>query len=77
MRKYLPYLLVLLLIAAILRVDFYFTIVYLFLAVYVVSQIWTRHSMEQLHIERQFPGRAFAGDSVTASLMVHNQSWVT
>ncbi len=76
MRKYLPFLFVLLLVAAILRVDFYFTIVYLFLAVYVVSRIWTRQSVDQLEIERQFPARAFAGDSVTATLTVRNEGWL-
>lgn len=76
MRKYLPYLFLLCLIAAVLRIDFYFTIVYLFFAVYVLSQIWTRRSLRQLCTERRFIGRAFAGHNVTASLTVQNHGWL-
>jgi uncharacterized protein (DUF58 family) len=76
MRKYLPYLLLLFLIAAVLRIDFYFTIVYLFFAVYLLSQVWARQSMKQLRAERQLAGRAFSGHSVTASLRVRNEGWL-
>lgn len=76
MRKYLPYLLLLFLIAAILRIDFYFTIIYLFFAVYLLSQVWTRQSAKQLRAERQLAGRAFSGHSVTARLTVRNEGWL-
>jgi len=76
MRKYLPYLLLLFIIAAILRIDFYFTIVYLFFAVYVLSQVWTRQSAKQLRAERQFAERAFSGHSVRATLTVRNEGWL-
>jgi uncharacterized protein (DUF58 family) len=76
MRKYLPNLFLLFLVAAILRIDFYFTIVYLFFAVYILSQVWTRHSAKQLRVERQFPGRAFSGHSVTARLTIRNAGWL-
>lgn len=75
MRKYLPYLFLLLLIAAILRIDFYFTIVYLFFAVYLLSQIWTRRSVGQLQADRHFVGRAFSGHSVPARLAIRNEGW--
>ncbi len=76
MRKYLAYLLLLLLVAAILRIDFYFTIVYLFFAVYLVSRIWTRRSLEQVDAERRFDGRAFSGDDLEARLTLHNAGWL-
>lgn len=76
MRKYLGYLLLLLFVAAILRVDFYFTIVYLFFAVYLLSQIWTRRSLEQIRAERRLDGRAFSGDDLEARLTLHNQGWL-
>jgi len=76
MRKYLPFLLLLFIIAAILRVDFYFTIVYLFFAVYLMSRVWTRQSVKQVRAERQFAGRAFSGHSVPATLTVRNGGWL-
>jgi uncharacterized protein (DUF58 family) len=76
MKRFVPYLLLLFLIAAFLRVDFFFTVVYLFLAVYVVPRLWTRHATEQLHAERLFSDRAFAGDQVQMRLIVHNDGWL-
>jgi uncharacterized protein (DUF58 family) len=76
MRKYLPYLLLLLLIAGILRIDFYFTVVYLFLAVYLLSQIWMRWSVRQLRAERELVGRAFLGHHATARLRIRNEGWL-
>jgi len=76
MRKYLAYLLLLFIIAAILRIDFYFTIVYLFFAVYLMSQVWKRQSVNQIRAERQFTGRAFSGHSVPAKLTVRNEGWL-
>ena len=76
MRKYLPYLLLLFLVAAILRIDFFFTIVYLLVAVYVLSRVWTRQSVKQLRAERRFSGRAFSGQRVTVMLTVRNEGWL-
>ncbi len=76
MRKYLGYLLLLLLVAAVLRVDFYFTIVYLFLAVYLASRIWTRQSLEQISANRRLDQRAFSGDDLQVVLTLHNQGWL-
>ncbi len=76
MRKVLGYLLALLLIAAILRIDFYFTIVYLFFAVYMLSRFWARRSLDQIRAERRIDARAFSGDELTARLTLHNQGWL-
>jgi uncharacterized protein (DUF58 family) len=73
-RRFLPFLLFLFIIAAILRVDFFFTIVYLFLAVYVLSRVWTERVTRQLHIERWFTDRAFSGDQARAKLTIQNES---
>ncbi len=76
MWKVLGYLLVLLLVAAILRIDFYFTIVYLFFAVYLLSRFWTRRSLDQICAERRLDARAFSGDDLKASLTLQNQGWL-
>lgn len=76
MRRFVPFLLTLFIIAAVLRVDFYFTIVYLFFAVYLLSRVWTRRMVEHLSVERRFVNRAFFGDQVTVDVTVRNSAWL-
>lgn len=76
MRKFVPFLLWLFLIAAVLRVDFFFTVVYLFFGVYLFSRLWTRRMVEHLQIERRFVGRAFHGDRVTVDVTLRNKGWL-
>jgi uncharacterized protein (DUF58 family) len=76
MRRFVPFLLGLFLIAAILRVDFFFTIVYLFFAVYLLSRLWARRTAERLHVQRHFVSRAFLGDRVPVEVTVHNNGWL-
>jgi uncharacterized protein (DUF58 family) len=74
MRRFVPYLLALFIVAALLRVDFFFTIVYLLLIVYVLSRLWVRYATRHLEIRRRFVDHAFCGDMVTVDLMVRNTS---
>jgi uncharacterized protein (DUF58 family) len=74
MRRFVPYLLALFIVAALLRVDFFFTIVYLLLIVYILSRLWTQHTTKRLEIRRRFADHAFCGDVVTVDLMIRNAS---
>jgi uncharacterized protein (DUF58 family) len=76
MRNFVPFLLILFVIAALLRVDFFFTIAYLFFAVYLLSRLWTRRTVDRLRVQRCFTDRAFPGDRVTVDLTVHNAGWL-
>jgi uncharacterized protein (DUF58 family) len=76
MPSVLPFLLILLVIAALLRVDFFFTIVYLILLVYLVSRVWMRLASRGLHVSRRFVDHAFLGDQVTVRLQVRNATWL-
>jgi uncharacterized protein (DUF58 family) len=76
MRNFVPFLLILFAIAALLRVDFFFTIVYLFFAVYLLSRLWTPRTVKHLRVQRRFTDRAFLGDRVTVDLTVHNAGWL-
>lgn len=67
-----PFLLALLLFAALLRVDFYFTIAYLFFGVYALSRWWSRRALPRLTIRREFVRRAFHGDEVPVTVTLHN-----
>ncbi|GAB4423313.1 MAG: DUF58 domain-containing protein [Anaerolineae bacterium] len=72
MRNFIIFTLVLFALAALLRIDFFFTIFYLFMAVYVVSRFWARRVLKNLRITRRFPERAFLGERLTVTLTVEN-----
>ncbi|MGH2522952.1 MAG: hypothetical protein ACRDH2_10660, partial [Anaerolineales bacterium] len=73
MRRFLPFLLLLFLIAIALRVEFFFTIAYLFFAVYLLARLWTRRSAERVRVGRRFTPRAFFGDQVAVTVTVQNE----
>lgn len=75
-RLFAPFLIVLFVVAAFLRVDFYFTIIYLFFATYVLSQVWTRLSIRNLAASRTFVNRAFPGDQIAVDLTLRNRGWL-
>ena len=76
MRNLALFLLVLFLIAALLRVDFFFTIAYFFFAVYLLSRLWTQHTSDRLHVKRRFTDRAFPGDRVVVDVVMQNVGWL-
>jgi len=76
MRRFVPFLLGLFLIAAFLRVDFFFTIAYLFFAVYLLSRLWARRTVEHVRVRRRFVDHAFFGDRVSVEVVVQNVDWL-
>ena len=70
------FMLISLVIASLLRVDFFFSIVYLFFLAYVLSRLWVRWMCKGLRVERRFVDHAFFGDEVTVRLDVHNATWL-
>ncbi len=76
MRRFIPFLLILFAIAAFLRVDFFFTIVYLFFGVYLLSRLWARRMVERLEVNRRFVSHAFQGERVPVDVTVRNTGWL-
>lgn len=74
MKNFLRFLVILLLLAAFLRVDFFFKVVYFFFAVYLLSRLWTRNILDHIEVRRTFTDRAFLGDKVSVTMKVHNNS---
>jgi uncharacterized protein (DUF58 family) len=72
MRGLVPFLLLLLVIAIVLRVDFFFTIAYLFLGVYVLSRAWMAYTLRHIAARRAFVNRAFPGDRVLVDVVIEN-----
>jgi uncharacterized protein (DUF58 family) len=76
MRLFLPFILALLVIAVILSVPIFVTVVYFLIAVYLVSRLWVRHSVEHVRLRRSFLDHAFLGDHVEVTIQVENASRV-
>jgi uncharacterized protein (DUF58 family) len=74
MRLFLPFLLFLFVIAAIIRAEVYFSIAYLFFLVYWASRMWMQRVARGLALERRFTPRAFYGDEVEVEVKAHNRS---
>jgi uncharacterized protein (DUF58 family) len=74
LRNFIPFLLLLFIVAAVMRVDFFFTIAYLFFILYVLARLWNRSNLKQVQFHRHFISRAFAGDEVTVKVEVSNNS---
>lgn len=71
-KTFLPFLLTLFLIAAMLRVEFFFTVLYFLAGAYVLTRLWTRRAMANVRATRSFADRAFAGDAVPVEYTVRN-----
>ena len=72
--NFIIFLVILFALAALLRIDFFFTILYLFVGIYVLAQFWSKGIFPQLKVERDVPERAFAGDTIMGRLTISNQS---
>jgi uncharacterized protein (DUF58 family) len=69
-------LIVLFAVAAFLRMDWVYYLVYLVGGIWVFSHIWMRRSLGGVQLVREMPGRAFAGETVDARLHISNRSWL-
>jgi uncharacterized protein (DUF58 family) len=66
----------LLLIAALVKGGFAFTIFYLFLGIYIISLVWTRQTAKNISCERKFEKRAFWGEEIPVKLQIRNRGWL-
>lgn len=76
MKGFIPLLLLILLVAVLLRVNFIFTVVYFLAAIYILSRLWVRRASRNLRVERNFSDRAFRNDLVEVTLRVRNNGWL-
>ena len=76
MNNFIVFIIILFIAAAILRIDFFFTVVYLFAGVYILSRAWTRRTARQITCTRTMVNRAFLGDEVEVKITVSNKGWL-
>lgn len=72
--KSLPSLIILIIIAALLRDDFAFTLIYLFLSVYVMGIWWSNRAITGVSYKRKFDSHVFLGEAFDVELEVTNNS---
>ena len=76
MSNFVVFVALLFVLAAVLRVDFFFTIAYFFAGVYLVSRWWSRRMLRQLTVRRDFTPRAFFGDDIEVTVSLENRGWL-
>lgn len=72
----LAFMALLLLLAAALRVDFYFYLLYLCLGIILLGRWWAQRAMLAVAYERRHPERVFWGERPEVQLLVHNRGWL-
>ncbi|MDF1513528.1 MAG: hypothetical protein P1S60_06945, partial [Anaerolineae bacterium] len=71
-----PWLIGLFVIAALMRIDFYFSVLYIFLGLFFFGRLWTTASMLHLKARRKLVNRAFPGQEIPVLLTVQNTGWL-
>jgi uncharacterized protein (DUF58 family) len=74
MGSFIIFIVILFVLAALLRIDFFFTLLYLFVGIYILSYLWSRRVLQRLEVQRLMPQRAFWGDKITVALTLKNHS---
>jgi uncharacterized protein (DUF58 family) len=69
---WIPFLLVLAVVAALLRADFVLTIIYLLLGVWIFGRAWSQRALDAIQVRRVFTPRAFLGERISVRLELHN-----
>ena len=76
MHNLIPVIVVLFIVASLLRIDYFFSVVYILAGVYILGRIWSNQAIRQLRAERKLVNRAFPGEVIPITLRVHNTGWL-
>ena len=66
------FIVILFVIAAVMRVDFFFYILYVFGAVYLFSRLWIPRALRQVVVHRRIDAQAFWGEKVPVRIEIRN-----
>ena len=76
MGRLLPFLIVLLAVALISKVDLFFYLLYTLFGTYVLSRLWARRSIQAVALERHHDRRVFLGETFDVKVEVRNRGWL-
>jgi uncharacterized protein (DUF58 family) len=74
--NFFPLLVLLIIVAAIFRDDFSFTLLYLFAGAFTIGMWWSRRSLGAIQFCRTFTNRAFLGEDIPVRLEIINSGWL-
>jgi len=74
MISFFSFIIIIFILSALLRIDFFFTILYLFVGIYIILRWWSDQILKNINIERDLISRAFVGDHVLVKLKIQNRS---
>jgi uncharacterized protein (DUF58 family) len=72
MRAILPFLTVLLAVAFVSKVDFFFYLLYTLAGIYILGRLWARRSLSNVQLHRRHDGRIFLGETLTVEVDLRN-----
>lgn len=73
MRGLLPFLIVLLAVSFLTKIDFFFYILYALTGIYVLGRLWARRSLAALELSRRHDPRVFWDERFAVRIDVHNR----
>jgi uncharacterized protein (DUF58 family) len=76
MRRFLPFLVVLLAVAFLTKSDFFFYLLYTTTGIYALGRLWARRSLAAVSVHRRHDDRVFLGEKFDVQVQVRNQSWL-
>lgn len=76
MGSYLTVLLLLVALAALMRDDFAFTLIYLLVGAITIGSWWSRRALSQVKYKRHYSNRAFLGEKIEVRLAIENNGWL-
>jgi len=72
----LPFLVVLLAVAFVTKVDFFFYLLYALFGIYALGRLWARRSLAAVGLHRQHDDRVFLGETFPVEIELCNRSWL-
>jgi uncharacterized protein (DUF58 family) len=73
---FIPFLLILFILAAILRDNFFFSLLYLFAGIYFLGRYWSERSFKAIRYKRIFSPRVFFGEEIPINIEIRNAGWL-
>jgi uncharacterized protein (DUF58 family) len=68
-----PIIVIVFLLASLFKIAFIYHVLYVLLAVALLTRLWTRHVAGKLELEREFEERALHGEHLRITLKLHNR----
>ena len=73
---FIPLLVLLLLLAALMRDDFAITLIYLVVGAVAIGTWWSHRSLARITFKRQFAAWAFLGEKIDVGIQINNKGWL-